>query len=257
MRLLDALRGGLGADQRASMSPASSRSRSDSSMQELVAAAARHQIGLARRLAEAVGHHLQQLVAVLVAERVVHQTEVVDVHAEDRHRALVTARALRSRAPATPRTSSGSGSPVSSSWYVRNATAPRRACARRCPSPRRARTAGMPRSSRTIDASSCTQTTWPSLMEHPVLHAELLARLVVPLVLGDHAGTVVGMQHARSQVRARRTTPARVYPRSSSICGLMYIVDAWRRERRCRSPRGRSPRASGYRSSRSGASPPA
>ena len=61
--------------------------------QERVTRAPRHQIRLSRRLAEAAGDHVQDLVAGEPPERVVHQTEVVDVDADDRDGSLVMSRA--------------------------------------------------------------------------------------------------------------------------------------------------------------------
>ena len=52
---------------------------------ELVAAHARDGVGLAHQRAQPVGHHLQQLVAGGMAQRVVDVLEVVEVEQVDRH----------------------------------------------------------------------------------------------------------------------------------------------------------------------------
>ena len=77
--------------------------------QERVPRAPRHQIGLARRLAEPVGDDVQDLVARESPERVVHESEVVDVDADHGDGRPRDASRGRSRAPGAPRTSRGSG----------------------------------------------------------------------------------------------------------------------------------------------------
>ena len=57
--------------------------------EELVAAATRDQIRLARRVAEPVGDRRQERVAGLVPQRVVHEPELVEIDAQDRDRTVV------------------------------------------------------------------------------------------------------------------------------------------------------------------------
>ena len=86
--------------------------------QELVAPGPGHQVGVARRFAEAVGQEHDQLVADVVAKRVVHQLEVVEVDGDHGDTELVR------RARAIVSSSSSSNitrfdRPVSLSWYAR------------------------------------------------------------------------------------------------------------------------------------------
>ena len=84
---------------------------------ELVAAHARHGVARAQRRVQAPGDGLQQLIADLVAERVVDDLEAVEV--EEQHGGARRRRRAGARAAATARagrgTACGSGSPVSAS----------------------------------------------------------------------------------------------------------------------------------------------
>jgi hypothetical protein len=119
-RLIDPLRDRLGPQHRA-VGPGLVAVEVGEEQQELVAAATRHEVGLAGRLAETLRHRDQQAVAGDVAERVVHQAEVDQVDAEHGDRALVSPRP-RDRQVHQLLEHLDDGSPVSSSWYVRNAT---------------------------------------------------------------------------------------------------------------------------------------
>ena len=115
-RLLDVLHDRLGADHRRVHVAALLAFQVGEQQQELVASPTRDQIGLARGFAQAIRHHLQELVPVVMAEAVVDQREIVEV--EDRRRRPT--RAWRS-ARSIDRLSSSSnidrlGRPVSSSW---------------------------------------------------------------------------------------------------------------------------------------------
>ena len=86
---------------------------------ELVAAGAGDEVGVTGRVLQALGELQDQRVAGLVAERVVHELEVVQVEVQHRHAAC---RCRRARAIASSDSSSNIarfGSPVSLSWYAR------------------------------------------------------------------------------------------------------------------------------------------
>ena len=89
---------------------------------ELVSAHARDRVRLPHQGAQALRHHLQQLVAGGMAERVVHGLEVVEIEQVDRHhlaapaRAPARARAARSAARGWADRSARRAAPCARSW---------------------------------------------------------------------------------------------------------------------------------------------
>ena len=96
--------------------------------EELVATLARDQVRFAGAPAETFRELLQELVPGVVAERVVHELEVVEVEVEHSHAEVMAARA-RSRLPASPRRAPGSAGRSACRGTPGRRPAPRRACA--------------------------------------------------------------------------------------------------------------------------------
>ena len=84
---------------------------------ELVAAHARHQIALADRGLQALGHGDQQIVADIVAEAVIDQLEAVEIEKGDRE-ALAALAHRRQRRSSCWANSERLGRPVSASWVA-------------------------------------------------------------------------------------------------------------------------------------------
>ena len=197
--LVDPLRDGLGADQRGVELPGAVTFQVGEQQQELIAALARHQIGLARRDAEPVRQLREEGVAVVVTKRVVHQREVVHVHVHDGDRPVVAARAgdrqLQELLEHRPVRQAGEVVVVSEERDLLL-----RALALGDVHHHALRMQGLSPLVPDQDGLVPEPDHASVLGDHAVLHREGLAGLVVALVLREGPLAIVRMQHPRPHV---------------------------------------------------------